>query len=67
MEHWFSGTLAQWNTGSVEQWNSGICRGEYCGETGVDVNNRMNLHRDQIEDSLYRKMRVFHHIPFIVS
>lgn len=38
------------------------CRGEYCGETGDFLNLRMNLHRNQIEDSLYRKMRVSHHI-----
>ena len=38
------------------------CRGEYCGETGVYLNLRTNLHRNQIEDSLYRKMKVSHHI-----
>ena len=38
------------------------CKGEYCGETGIQINERINLHRNQISNDKYRKMAVCKHV-----
>ena len=38
------------------------CRREYVGETGIPINLRTNLHRNQINDDNYGKMKMCKHI-----
>ena len=38
------------------------CRDEYTGETGDLIHRRNNLHRNQITNDDYRKLKVSHHI-----
>ena len=38
------------------------CKSEYVGETGTELNKRMNLHRNQIKNPDYRKLKVSRHI-----
>ena len=42
-----------------------VCQGcgkEYIGETGTKTNERTNLHRNQIENSNYRELKVSKHV-----
>ena len=38
------------------------CKEEYNGETGIQLNLRTNLHRNQIKKKIYRKLKVSKHI-----
>ena len=38
------------------------CKAEYVGETGVPINERTNLHRNQIIHEKYRNLKVSKHI-----
>lgn len=38
------------------------CKKEYIGETGIETNRRMNLHRNQITNPDYRNLKVSQHI-----
>ena len=38
------------------------CKKEYLGETGIQINERTNLHRNQIKHEKYGKLNVCKHI-----